>query len=275
MQKTLNIPIKLMRRYCKDKSLWELFVFAVCLKCLSSSSGIKADVMLIRKTMSCSHYKAIRMIEQAKQCSELFSYNKKRNTLVARSFTHGKLEKNVYSVGNEKHTSYSAYCYKLRYDKSETISHFSMSQLLRDKLLLCPICAKQRKNDFILVAKSSTRIDRAKALSAKKFSRLFGMHHTTASRHLRKLENAGQITVHRHSFIKVADFYSGELLTNDKRLLCRKPFLRQGFMVVKDANEYRTTRLNEDVFTNVIFNHAKRHSHNYSRLELALAHYDN
>lgn len=231
--------------------------------------------MLIRKTMCCSHYKAIRMIEQAKQCTELFSYNKKRNTLVARSFTHGKLEKRTYALGNEERIAYSTYCYKLRYDYNGTVSHFSMSQLLRDKLLLCPICAKQRKNDFILVAKSSTRIDRAKALSAKKFSRLFGMHHTTASRHLRKLENAGQITVRRHSFIKVADFYSGELLTNDKRLLCRKPFLRQGFMVVKDANEYRTTRLNEDVFTNVIFNHAKRHSHNYSRLELALAHYDN
>lgn len=215
------------------------------------------------------------MIERAKQCSELFSYNKKRNTIVARSFTRGKLQKSTYTLGKEERIAYSAYCYKLRHEYNGTISHFIVSQFLRDRLLLCPICAKQRKNDFILVAKSSTRIDRAKALSAKKFSRLFGMHHTTATRHLRKLENQGQISVRRHSFIKVADFYSGELLTNDKRLLSRKPFLRQGFLVVKDANEYKTTNLNEDVFTNVIFNHAKRHSHNYSRLELALAHYDN
>lgn len=274
-KQTLNIPLKLMKRYRKDKQMWELFIFAVCIKCLSGSSGIHADVMAVRKMMRCSHNKAIRMIERAKMCKDLFTYNNKTNSLVARSFTRGKLEKNIVVSRHAEYTAYSAYCYKLRYDANKGISHFAVSQFLRDRLLLCSIYAKQRKNDFLTVANISSRIDRSKALSAKRLSRIAGVHHTTVTRHLRKLEAAGQITVKRHDFIKVADFYSDEVLTDDSRLLERKPFLRQGYWVVKDANEYKATASNDDVFTNVIFNHAKRHRRNYSGSELAIAHYDN
>ena len=72
MHRTLNIPLKLMKRYRKDKQMWELFIFAVCIKCIKGSSGIYPDVMSVRRMMKCSHNKAKRMIERAKHCKELF-----------------------------------------------------------------------------------------------------------------------------------------------------------------------------------------------------------
>lgn len=275
MHRTLNIPLKLMKRYRKDKQMWELFIFAVCIKCIKGSSGIYPDVMSVRRMMRCSHNKARRMIERAKHCKELFYYNEKKNYLVAHTFTHGKLEKNYYRSRRKEFVAYSAYCYKFRYEPSDTISHFDTSRFLRDRLLLYSVSAKERKNDFLIVAQNSTRSERSKALSVKKLSHIAGMHHSTVSRHIRKLEAANMVKVKRHDFIKVADYISGQTLTDNPSLLKRKPFLRQGYLVVKDANEYRLGSACGDVFTNVIFNHVKRHSHNYSRLELALAHYDN
>lgn len=274
-KETLNIPLKLMRRFRKDKQLWELFIFAVCIKCVKGSSGIHPDVMSVRRMMRCSHNKAKRMIERAESCPELFYYNKKKNYLVARSFTHGKLEKKHYRWRNSEFVAYSAYCYKFRYEPSETISHNGMSLFLRDRLILYSVNAKERKNDFLIVARNSTRSERSKALSVKRLSHIAGIHHTTVSRHIRKLEASDTLSVTRHDYVKVADFVSGQPLTNDPSLLKRKPFLRQGYLVVKDANEYRFGSACADVFTNVIFNHAKRHRRHYTKAELALAHYDN
>lgn len=268
---TLNIPMKLMKRYRKDKSLWELFVFAVCLKCLKGSSGIHPDVMKIRHLMKCSHNKAKRMIERAKRCGELFYYNERKNFLVAKTFTHGKLNKTMW----QGEAMYSAYCYKFEYEPQPVVSHFSISQTLRDRLILCAMNAKQRKNDFLIVANNSTRSERAKALSALKLSKIAGVHHTTATRHINKMERKGIVNVKRHDFIKVADWHSGEQLTDNAELLSRQAFLRQGYLVVKDCNEYRLCGAYGGRFTNIIFNHKKRHKRNYSRLDIALAHYDN
>lgn len=277
MKQTLNIPLSMLKRYRGDKRLWELFVFAVCLKCVSGSSGIHPDVMLVRKLMRCSHYKAERMIKRAKHCSELFYYNEKKNFLVARSFTRGKLEKATYYSRNKEYVAYRATCFKFRYEHTESISHIDTSRMLRDKLITSAIYAKSRKNDLPIVVKKSfsTRSERAEALSTMKLAHIAGMHHSTVSRHLRKMEKTNLVKVTRHPFIKVADFYSGELLTDNKALLERKPFLRQGYLVVRDANDYKLTSACADKFVNVIFNHEKRRQRNYSKTELALAHYDN
>lgn len=215
------------------------------------------------------------MIERAKRCEELFYYNEEKNFLVARTFTHGKLEKRIISKKTHTYTAYSAYCYKHPYEKAEIISHIEISRLLRDKLMEYSIYAKQRKNDFMIVANDSTRSERAKALSNVKLGLITGLHHTTISRHIRKLEAAKQIKVTRYPIQQVRDWRSGEVVTNKESLLGRRPFLSQGFLCVRESNEYRFTITNRSVFTNVIFNHRKRHSHNYSKMELAMAHYDN
>lgn len=271
MTQILNIPYDLMKRFRRDKSLWELFVFAVCIKCLFGSSGFHPDIAGVRKMMGCSYNKAVRMLERAKSCNSLFYYNEKKNFLVARTFTHGKLEKRTYCRRNRCFTAYSAYCLKFSYEPSETISHIAVSRMLRDKFITYAINARQRKNDFLLVAqkKISTRSERAKALGVKKLARIMGVHHSTVSRHISKMESQGIVSVSRPKPVAVADLRSGTLMTDNPELLCRRPFPRRGFLVVREANEYRLTKECHDVFTNVIFNHGKRHGRNCSAKEIA------
>lgn len=274
-QRTLNIPIKLLKRFREDKSKWELLAFAVCIKMLRGSSGIHPDVMEVRRMMQCSHYKAIRMIEGAKKCGRLFYYNAKKNFLVARSFTKGHLERRTHYTESHTYTAYQSYCFKFNFEAANTsVSHIAVSRMLRDKLLTYAIKAKQRKNDFLLVAKHSTRSDRAKALSVKKLGRIAGVHRSTVSRRINKLAVKGEVDVTRHDFIKIADYRTNILMTTDYSLLRRRSFLHHCCLVVRDANEYRLTSNNTDVFTNVIFNHVKRRVRNYSEKEYAFAQFD-
>lgn len=263
MQQTLNIPLKLMKRYRRDKSLWELFAFAVCLKCLKGSSAIHPTVPLVRKLMGCSYYKSQRIIERAKQCGELFRYYPKTNLLIARSLTRGKLKKSTAYLSKKVIVSYSAFCYKFRYEKTDTISHIAVSRSLRDALLVHAIKARQLKNDLHCNVEGKTTIpnsrsNRSTALHSKKLGRIAGCHRSTAIRRLNKMEAESKLTVFRHDFVPVIDHRHDIPLTDDPRLLRRRPFPRHGFLVVKDCNEYFIDASDTHVFVNVIFNHSRR-----------------
>lgn len=252
-----------MKRYRKDKSMWELFVFAVCLKMMEGSSAIHPTVPVIRKLLKCSYYKAERLIERAKECKELFSYYPEANLLIARSFTHGKLEKHGYFAGKAFFVAYSTFCFKYRYEKSETVSHFKTSRILKDKLLEFAIRARQLKHGFPIVVNHSnsvsTRANRSTALTSVKLGAIAGCHHSTATRHLRKMEDDEKLLVYRPDYIKIGDYRTGVMFTDDESLLSRRAFLRGGYIVVRDANEYAFKDECSGVFVNVIFNHKGRH----------------
>lgn len=274
MMQTLNIPMNILKKYRKDKSMWELFAFAVCIKRLSGSSAIRPEVKSIRKIMNCGYDKAVRLIKGAQRCKELFIYSSKTNLLIARSFTRGKLEKHVYSARRRTFTAYSAFCFKYKFNKDEKLSHRKVATELRDALFIHAIEARSKSDDFnsVVRTKYSSRPTRARALNAKKMGRIGGCHHTTATRHLRKLEAQKHLYTHRFDFIPIADYYYGCPLTDDPRLLERRPFLRQGLLVVRDANEYKILPNGALVFTNVIFNHIKRHRNNESELDRKIGH---
>lgn len=251
-----------MKRCRKDKALWELFVFAVCIKRVEGSSAIHPEVGAVRRMLNCSYYKAVRLIEGAKHCPMLFRYYPEANLLIARSFTHGRLQRSEYSCGRKTFIAYHAFCYKYSFDTEDRISHFAISISLRDVLIKQAIKARQLKYGLTTVVpdnKISTRTNRRNALYAVKLGHFSGYHHSTATRHIRKMEKSGEISVFRPDFIKVADFKTGEVLTEDPALLSRVPFLRNSYLVVRDANEYILTDMEKDVFTNIIFNHKGRH----------------
>ena len=262
---TLNIPLKLMKCCRKNKTLWELFTFAVCIKMLRGSSAIYPSVTSVRKIMGCSYYKATRLIEGAKRCTMLFRYYPEANLLIARSFTHGKLKKEVRTVLHTVRTSYSAFCLKFRYKSSDCVSHIEVSRSLRDKLLVHAVKAVELKNDLQTVGSkkhASTRSNHSTPLHSERLGKISGYHRCTAMRHLHKLEQQKEIVITSKPYIPVADFRTGHLLTTDPALLKRKAFLRSGMWVVRDVNDYATNAANQDRFVNVIFNHARRHVRN-------------
>lgn len=265
MTNTLNIPIKLMKRYRLDKAKWELFVFAVCIKQLYGSSAFKPSVALVRKKLNCSYYKAARLIERAKEDQELFVYYPEANLLIARSFTRGKLKKSENRSGRRTFVAYSAFCYKYRYDNAETISHNAISRLLKDRLLIHAIKARQLKNDLQTVVKNlstHSRSNRSTALHCKRLGNMIGCHYTTALRHLRSMEKADKLSVYRPEYLPVVDRRSGTILTDNTDLIKRKLFLRGDYLVTRDINEYILPTDNNDTFANVIFNHHGRRNRN-------------
>lgn len=259
--------MKLMKRYRTDKPTWELFIFSVCLKMAYGSSAVHPSVPVVRKLMNCSYYKAERMIERAKRENYLFRYYPEANLLIARSFTHGRLQKNEYRYGAKTVTAYSAFCHKFRFDRDGQISHMEVSRRLRDALLVHAMKARQLKNDLSTVVsanKTSTRSNRSTALYSVKLARIAGCHHTTVSRHIAKMEKTGDVSVYRPAYTPVAYRRTGVMLTDDRRLTERRRFPKGDYEVVRDANEYFVSDKNSDVFVNVIFNHRERHRRNTS-----------
>lgn len=264
-----------MKRYRSDKSKWELFIFAVCIKMMFGDSCIRPDVKSVRKLLGCSYYKAERLIERAKSCPELFAYYERPNLLVARSFTHGILDRRIFSSRHNIYTAYTSTCYKFVFEIPEevskiNISHIEISRKFKDLLMLHAIeCRQNRKlkdgsHNVVLKSKYSTRSNRKSALSVKKLGRISGYSCSTVSRHISKLEKAGEIKVTRHNFIPVADFRSGIVIDDNPALRNRRTFLRHGLLVVRDANDYVCDG-NYGKF--IIFNHVKRHRKNINSIE--------
>lgn len=264
---TINIPYKMMKKFRGEKSSWDLFVFAVCLKFISPSSAIKPTIYNIRKLIGCSNDKAKKLIERAKNNTDLFIYYESANLLIARSFTHNKLEKSEFKRGKKTYTAYHAFCLKLKLDNSEPISHFKLSRQLRDILIKQAMKAAQLKHAFSNVVSTKTkkqiissRANRSKALNVVKLGRISGYHHSTVSRHIKKMEMSGEVKVFRPDYIKVADIRSEKMLTNNPAILCRKTFVKEGYLVVRDANSYCIDNKAMPECVNIIFNHSKRHN---------------
>lgn len=257
-RKYINLPKELVARY-RTNGAWDLFVFAVCLKNYTISSGIHPSVYAIRRILSCGKTKAERLLAAAKHNDELFYYNKEKNFLVARSFLRG-IEAQEYRSGRTTFKAYAKYCIKFRLHAVEDISHKGISRELVDALLLCPVGAKQRKNDFLKSGTSkSSHSERSRALSVRKLANIAKCSISTVSRHLNRLEKDGVISSVRHEVIPVFDLDHGVALTTDKELLSRGSFQSLNKLVVRDANEYRIKCFEKvHMATNVIFNHRKR-----------------
>lgn len=260
MTQTLNIPIKTAKRFCGDKSLWEVFVFAVCVKMCRKDSRIPADIKSVRKLMGCSYYKASRMIEAARQCPELFYTYKNGRYIVARSFTHGRLEKRIHHTNRNEYIAYCASCFRFSYDDSEPVRHIKVSRSLRDKLITDAIMATQQTDGSNPITHTIRPSD-SRPITLHTLSKASGYHYTTVSKHIRKMEKANKVETAKGSLVTTLHLDTGEILTDDPALLNRKVWYDWGgFRFVREPNRYAVVRAERDDYSvNIIFNHKRRH----------------
>lgn len=266
MKQTLNIPHKLMKRCRKDKSLWELFIFAVCIKINGKGdSKISTEVKDVRKLMGCSYYKAVRMIEGAKQCPELFFVYENGKYIVARSFTHNKLEKRVFHTKKREYAAYCAKCFRFEYDDSKPVRHIEMSRKLRDGLITDAIMATQSADGSNPI-NSSTRPTNSRPITLQALAKVSGYHYTTVLKHLKKMESCGKVESKKGELVTVLHLETGEVLTDDESCLRRKIWYDwHGYRFVRQPNRYAVVKANkDDRAVNIIFNHRRRHKKNVS-----------
>lgn len=267
--KTLNIPYALIWEYRNDKQKRDLLAFAVCLKMLYGSSAFHPSVSLVRSLMNCRSEKAQRLLEQAKNCPELFYYNEKKNFLVAKNLVRPYIIEQWVEIGKDRILSKSAYCHKFEYDPNERVSHYDVANKIFNVIILCGIAQFVREDNFIKVGdvttQSSTCPDRKKAITQRRMAKTLNCHHSTISRRIKKLEAKGIISVNRYPIVMIMHTQSGTRYKSDNNFYNRRAFCIGAFAYVREANEYNLGTNWNFKCCNVIFNHKDRLRHNVSK----------
>ncbi len=264
VDQTINIPMNIMKRYRSDKSLWELFVFAVCIKMTSGDSRISADIKAVRRLMGCSYYKAVRMVEEAKRCPDLFYVYQNGKHIVARSFTHGRLEKRIHRTRKKEYTAYCASCIRFRYDPG-SVRHIKVSRELRDTLITDAIMATHQ-TDGSNPIKHSFRPSDSRPITLQTLASVSGYHYTTVLKHIQKMEESRKVATVKGERVSVLHLETGEVLTDNEALLNRKVWYDwHGLRFVREPNRYTIVNPDRsDHAVNIIFNHRNRHRRNVS-----------
>lgn len=262
---TLNIPIELMKRYRKDKSKWELFTFAVCIKMVSEDSKISTDIKDIRKLLGCNYYKACRMLERAKNHPELFHFYENGKYVIAKSFTHGSLDKKTYRKNNKEYTAFRKSCIRYQYDRTAPVSHIVVSRALRDSLITNAIKVAQNADGSNTIA-SSPRLSNSRPLSLVSMAKASGYHKSTVAIHLRKMMANKKVDSCKGEHVAIIHLESGEVLTDDDSFLRRNSFYDfNGIRFVRQPNRYALINPTKgDYAVSIIFNHKNRHQRNIS-----------
>ena len=271
-KRIINIPYALLKKCVKDKRLRQLLALSVCLKMNFGHSGCHPTISLLRNILKCGAAKAERLLNQAKNCPELFYYNEGRNFLSARNFKIGYLHKDWVNLSRKKRKlAISAYCYKFEYNSQDILSHQNVTNDLFDVRVLGMIADFERENNFIEVGGdepiSTSCSDRANALSLRKLAAILGCHFSTVGRHLNKLEARGVITTTRFKLIPVMFMPTHTWLVSDTEFQKRQLIVIGRYGYVREANEYRLGENFDKKLCNVIFNHEQRLRRNFSASE--------
>lgn len=251
----INVPVRLAKRYRRNKTMWDLLVLAICMKLNDTSSGMYIrSPRDIAKRFHCSYRKAERMMKQASQCPRLFHYNPKTKFISARSFVVGC----EWFEGKNGKRFYHDTVIDIRKADDGTISHSEISRQLHDKMMLKAI--KQSRPRMSSNCQLKSRSETGRPLTQKFLGNIAGCHRSTVSRHLRKVAKENGISITVHDKIPVYDLEHGEVINDIPN---RKPFVSGRIAYVRDANDYEI--LDDEYilsFKHVIYNHPKRLTHN-------------
>jgi hypothetical protein len=237
----INLPKFYAKTAKRNNRAVRLLAFAVLIKFEFGNSAFHPTAYNVKTMFHCSHKSALRLIEDAKQCPNLFYYHQKTNLLIARSFRASQVIKD--NPTNNRRKSHSDYCIKI--ERPQEYSIAQMSIYIREQLALCAINAKQRTDDFHSPDTLSTRRERANALLQKRLAAIMGYKSaSTANRHMTKLEQAGVIKVQHSKLRPVYDNRHDKALISEEhfsQVENRRLIQHGSISFVREANQYQLT----------------------------------
>lgn len=266
----LNIPLDILNKYKDDRRDWELLCFAICIKMYSESSRIPNDVVTVRRLLNCGHYKAQRMLANAKKCPDLFFVYENEKFIVARSFTfHGKLQRKEVMCNKKQYTAYQTKCIRYGYKKGEQIKHDFIQRDLRDRLIKNAIIARGgRVCSTTIKVNKTTKQNTPQPIGQDQLREASGYGCVvTVQNHLKKMVKTGEVVVEAAKATPIQDLRTGEVLTDDKSLLERNTFEWKGKKYACVPNKYAVVNpQKEDYACNIIFNHKQRRQKHHASL---------
>lgn len=256
----INLPVRLAKKFRRNKRMWDLLVLAICMKLNDGASGLYIRTPRDISTLfHCSYRKAERLMKMAMDCPRLFHYNPKTHFLSARTFVVGC----SWFEGKNGKRFYHDTVITVRKASDGTISHNEISKQLRDKMMLKAI--EQSRPRMSSNCQSTLRSETSRPLTQKFLGNIAGCHRSTVSRHLRKVEGRDEIKITVHDKIPVYDVEHG---VEYKRVIGRRPFISGRIAYIRDANDYEILVDEYNYcFKHIIYNHPQRlkpNRHNWS-----------
>lgn len=252
----LNIPIELLKRYKGSKADKELLAFSIAIKSTYSNSVLtNISISKVMTVFHVSHNKAKSLIDRAKS-SELFTYDAKRNILLANTYKDNTTKRSK----NGKLKYKSDFCYKI--DKKFCFIKRIVFEINR-MLILNAVNAVERDNLTSSSIKQTTnRCACSRDLTLRKLSNISGISKSEAHRILTALYEGGTLNKTSIHMVMIMPVVNETTVTEWRKATNRNNFIlnpndNSGWIVVptsytiNDRNE--TNRLKH-----VIYTHRKR-----------------
>lgn len=260
----INIPTELIKKYKESKQSLELFAFAVCIKMLHTNSVLtNASLNKIAALFHVSKKKAMRLLEQAKS-DDLFDYNPTTKTIRIKSFKSNEMKQ----ADTKRLLEYrSDYCFSPRISMGCVLERDgkpveyrlqSVYNSLREALIANAINSDDRNESVV----NTNCVRKHTGLTQRKLSNIAGMKRTSLRSTLKRMNQAGKITVSMAYAVCVISSVNAQSVqewreTSGRRNFIYNPNDNSGW-IVKPSEYSISDRTFTDCFRHVIYTHKKR-----------------
>lgn len=257
---TINIPHQLAKRFRKNPLLLDLLCLSISIKSKSGSSRyIISNINKFMADFGVSLSKAKRLIEAAKECDLLFRYDEKNKTLIAKTY------KTLRTITKDRKNRkiYQMYCMKINVMPNCKVGYIKRE--IHKLLILCAVNVKERMNEF----HSKDKFPRCKSsdmFTLEHLANIAGVTRKSVVKYINQLSEEGRLNVNKGDLSEVVNEMNKDILMK---------FRRENKYVMSCGNGeycvyYMTTysiasRSVTNSFGNIIYNHYKRLTHNYSK----------
>lgn len=256
----INLPISILNN-CRSKS--ELLSVAVSVFIKShygDSRIVGTNIRSIKSFFGVGQEKARKISNIIKNNSEYFSYNRRNDSVIARTF------KNKMKHTQDKYGRRISMMYVVGLDIHKDWNLKKVEVYIHDMLYLNAVNATERSDKYYNCReiKNGLLLTTKDALTLTKMGNIGGVCRSTAKRHLERIERERKISI-KHGYLQVALVTSNEDEVMDCGLENVKAVYdaKRGISYLFVPNSYSIIKRSiTDSFRNIIYNHRKRWTEN-------------
>lgn len=281
MNRVLNVPVWQIQRYSRSKKELELLAASVIIKRTFTNSLIyNLTETKLRKVLGVGKAKAGKMLAALKE-SDLFVYDKKHNSLLAKSLKSPDVK--MYGRKDKRYRAKADYCKKI-YETENKLS--LVVRLLRETLLANMIDAPLKESLTRGKSIHSDVTSTGDPIPLRKLAKVINMSRSSACRYIGRMEEDGRVSKSQIVAEVVLPDYTPEKADEwmganpGKRLWVRYSCFTHSFegWLNKGRKYAVLDRKLSDSITNVIYNYGGKNRINRNgcrRVADPLAHHDN
>lgn len=256
-RQVLNISLDMAKAAKKSHLYLDLLCLSVSIKMMSGSSRYR--ITTLKKFMSdfgLNSNKAKFLLDAAKNNESLFYFDKKKNTLIAKTYkknctiTRDRFGRKIYQM----------YCMKIKIGNNFKIGFIKGE--IRKLLILCAVNVSERMDKF--KNESNTPCHKSNGtFSLQNFAHIAGVTRKTVVKYVRQLKDEHRLNVYKGDLCEIVEHVDKNTILKAKSENKYVMITKQGYGCIYYNTRYTIAdrRVNE-AFGNIIFNHQQRLTYN-------------